>query len=211
MVGRTGLSATYDIADGVEKKGIEGCFVECGVARGGCSALMAVVANENKSARKIWLFDSFEGLPEQTSEDGYQKPIIYMPKDKSTSLLAQGYCLGTFDEVEELLFLKLSLSRDNVFMVKGWFEDILPEYKDKVGTIAVLRIDADWYESVRCCLENFYDNVITEGYIIIDDYVSAIGCKRATDEFLENKKLDVKLVFDNRGGCYFVKPQFGTI
>jgi O-methyltransferase len=206
MVGRSGLSATYDIADKIEKNNIDGCFVECGVARGGCSALMALVANENKSNRKVWLFDSFEGLPEHTIEDEYKEPIIDKPKDKHDSLVSPGYCLGTYDEVEKLLFSKLSLNKNNVFMVKGWFQDTLPNYKDKIGAIAILRIDADWYESTKCCLENLYDNVITGGYIIIDDYGTHIGCKKATDELLRNKDLNVKLIFDYRGGCYFVKP-----
>jgi len=206
MVGRTGLLATYHLASELERSHIDGCFVECGVARGGCSALMAIIAGENHSGRKTWLFDSFEGLPEQTSEDEYQEPIIHKPKNKSASLVAPGYCLGTYNEVEALLFSKLGLNRDNVYMVKGWFEDTLPEYKDKVGAIAILRIDADWYESVKCCLESFYDSVITGGYVIIDDYGSVIGCKKATDEFLKNKKLDVEISLDGRGGCYFVKP-----
>ena len=206
MVGRTGLFTTYDIADEVEKKGMEGCFVECGVARGGCSALMAMVASDNRNGRKVWLFDSFEGLPAQTNEDEYQEPVIRKPKDRSTDLVAQGYCLGIFEEVEDLLFSNLDLSRDNVFMVKGWFEDTLPNYTDEVGTIAVLRIDADWYDSTKCCLENLYDNVVAGGYIIIDDYGCFIGCKKATDEFLHHTGLNVELNFDNRGGCYFVKP-----
>ena len=206
MVGRTGLFATYDIAEEMEKKGREGCFVECGVARGGCSALMAMIARDNKSRRKVWLFDSFEGLPAQTSEDEYQEPVIHKPRDRSDKLVAQGYCLGTFEEVEELLFDKLGLSRDNIFMVKGWFQDTLPKHRDDIGEIAVLRIDADWYESTKCCLENLYDNVIAGGYIIIDDYGCFTGCQKATDEFLKKRNLNVKLTFDNRGGCYFVKP-----
>lgn len=206
MVGRTGLLATYNIANELEKNRIDGCFVECGVARGGCSALMALVANENKSGRKVWLFDSFEGLPEPTIEDEYKEPIIYTPKDKRDSLVSQGYCLGTYDEVEKLLFSKLNLDKNNVFMVKGWFQDTLPKYKDKIGAIALLRIDADWYESTKFCLENLYDNIIAGGYIIIDDYGSVIGCKKAADEFLKDKRLTVKLTFDKRGGCYFVKP-----
>lgn len=206
MVGRTGLLATYDIADEVERRGLEGCFVECGVARGGCSALMAMVARENNSGRKVWLFDSFEGLPEHTDEDEYQGLLIRKPKDRSSSVVSAGYCLGTFEEVEELLFTRLGLSRDKIFMVKGWFEDTLPNYKDKVGQITVLRIDADWYESTKCCLENLYDNVIAGGYIIIDDYGSIIGCKKATDEFLKDNDIYVNLSFDKRGGCYFTKP-----
>jgi len=93
-----------------------------------------------------------------------------------------------------------------VFMVAGWFQDTLPEYKNKIGEISFLRIDGDWYESTKCCLENLYDNVVTGGYIFIDDYGSVIGCKKATDEFLENRKLNVELMLDDRGGCYFVKP-----
>lgn len=206
MVGRTGLFATYDIADEVEKDRMEGCFVECGVARGGCSALMAIVANECRNGRKVWLFDSFEGLPEPTSEDTYEEPILHKPKDKSASLVSPGYCLGTYEEVEKLLFSKLHLSKNNVFMVKGWFQDTLPKHKDEIGGISLLRVDADWYESTKCCLENLYDNVIAGGYIIIDDYRSVVGSKKAVDEFLKDKKLNVKLSFDNRGGCYFVKP-----
>ncbi len=206
LVGRSGLLATYALASKIEKSKIDGCFVECGVARGGCSALMAMVTNDNGGDRKVWLFDSFEGLPDPTIEDEYKEPIIYEPKDKSASLVSPGYCLGTYDEVEKLLFSKLSLNKNNVFMVKGWFQDTLPKYKDKIGAIAVLRVDADWYESTKCCLENLYDNVVTGGYIFVDDYGSVTGCKKATDNFLTNKKLNVKLIFDDRGGCYFVKP-----
>ena len=79
-------------------------------------------------------------------------------------------------------------------MVKGWFQDTLPKYKDKIGAIAVLRVDADWYESTKCCLENLYDNVVTGGYIFVDDYGFVTGCKKATDNFLTNKKLNAQLV-----------------
>lgn len=208
MVGRSGLLATYDVTHKMERNNVDGCFVECGVARGGCSALMALVADENKGNRdrKVWLFDSFEGLPEPTSEDEYEEPAQDKPKDKHASLVSEGYCLGTYHEVERLLFSKLGLNRNSVFMVKGWFQDTLPKHKDKVGPIAVLRIDGDWYDSTKCSLENLYDNVISGGYIIIDDYESVIGCRRATDEFLGSKGLAVKMVFDGRGGCYFEKP-----
>ncbi|MFC2007780.1 TylF/MycF/NovP-related O-methyltransferase [Chloroflexota bacterium] len=205
MIGRTGLLATYDIASEVEKKGIEGCFVECGVARGGCSALMAMLVNDNNSGRKVWLFDSFEGLPSPTAEDDYEEPIISMPTNKSASIVSRGYCLGTYDEVEELLFSKLGLNRDNVYMERGWFQDTLPKCKDKIGAIAILRIDGDWYESTKCCLDNLYDNVVTGGYIIIDDYWSVTGCKKATDDFLKKRELNMNLTFDDRGGVYFIK------
>lgn len=206
MVGMLGLFLTYDLAAEIEKNNIDGCFVECGVARGGSSALMAVVADENRSNRKIWLFDSFEGLPEPAIKDECEH-FKYMPEDRHYGAVSAGYCLGTYEEVERLLFSRLCLDKDNVFMVKGWFQDTLPKYKDRVRPIAILRIDADLHASTKCCLENLYDNVVDGGYIIIDDYVSIAGCKKATDEFLKDNNLDVDLILDGRGGCYFVKPQ----
>jgi len=204
MVDRTGLLATYDTANEVEKNRIDGCFVECGVARGGCSALMAIVANENKNGRKMWVFDSFEGLPEPTIEDALS--VEKDPgKNKSSGVLQKGYCLGTYEEVSNLLFSILRLDKENVFMVKGWFQDTLPRYKDEIGLISFLRIDGDWYESTKCCLENLYDNVITGGYILIDDH-HLPGCKKAVDEFLQRKGVDVKFTYDDHGGAYFVKP-----
>lgn len=206
MIGRTGLLATYDIVKAVEDKGLEGCIIECGVARGGCSAMMALIAGEGSGGRKSWLFDSFEGLPAQTDEDEYEEPANPLPANKHAPVVAEGYCLGTFEEVEDLMFSKLGLSRDRIFMVKGWFEDSLPEYRDKVGPVAVLRFDGDWYESTKCCLENLYDKVVSGGYVIIDDYWSVTGCKKALDEFIAKHGLPVKLAFDKRGGCHFVKP-----
>ena len=206
MVGRAGLFRTHDIAAEMEKQKIDGCFVECSVARGGSSALMALVAADHNSDRKLWLFDSFEGLSEPTAEDEYKESLRYAPGNRSSDLVAPGYCLGTFEEVESLLFSKLGLNRDNIFMVKGWFQDTLPEYREKTDAIAILRIDGDWYESTKCCLENLYDNVIPGGSIIIDDYESYVGAKKATDEFIKNRDIKTKLSFDGRGGCYFRKP-----
>ncbi len=206
MVGRAGLFMTHDIAADMEERQVVGAFVECGVARGGSSALMALVAADNSSNRKLWLFDSFEGLSEPTAEDEYQESLRYAPGNRSSDLVAPGYCLGTFEEVEVLLFSKLALSRDNISMVKGWFQDTLPECRDKTGSIAILRIDGDWYESTKCCLENLYDNVVSGGSIIIDDYESYIGAKKATDEFIRERDIKTQLTFDGRGGCYFTKP-----
>jgi len=184
MVGRKGLVISFDLVVVIEQQGLRGCLVECGVARGGCSALMIRLSNiyrqTTKARRNAWLFDSFEGLPEPTEADG----ILRKPQgeDKSSWDLAKGYCLGTQEEVEKLLFNEFGFSRDKVHLVKGWFQDTLPRYREKVGDIAVLRIDGDWYESTKCVLENLYDNVVDGGYVILDDY-ALVGCRKAVDEF----------------------------
>ena len=114
LVGRTGLLDTYDIASEIEKNNIGGCFVECGVAKGGCSACMALVANDNKSNRKTWLFDSFEGLPEHTIEDEHSVQN-HTEEDKYGAFLHKGYCLGTYDAVSKLLFSMLGLNKENIW------------------------------------------------------------------------------------------------
>jgi hypothetical protein len=201
MVSKKGVELTYNIA--YKALELDGCFVECGVARGGTSAVMAMIAKNEGKNRKMWMFDSYEGLPLQSDKDGIQKPIRH--QNRTASDLAQGYCLGTFQEVDHWLFHHLELSRRNVFMIKGWFKDTLPQCKNKVGDIVVLRLDGDWYESTKTCLENLYDNVVKGGFIIIDDY-HLQGCKLAVDEYIEKLKEKPKMINDIRDGrCYLVK------
>jgi len=199
LVGQGGLSATYDIVSKVEKSGIEGAIVECGVARGGCAALMALVSRQAKRHRQIWLFDSYEGLPDPTVDD--------FGDDQKTGHhvqpLVKGACLGTYEEVQGLLFGKFGLNRSDIHMVKGWFQDTLPITHEQIGKIAVLRLDGDWYGSTKCCLDNLFDQVVPKGWIIVDDYGSCYGAQKAVDEFLAQRGLTVDMTPDGRGGCYF--------
>ena len=94
---------------------------------------------------------------------------------------------------------------DRIEFVKGWFENTVPVTRKQIQQIAVLRIDGDWYESTKCCLENLYDKVSSGGYVIVDDYQSCYGCRRAVDEFIQNRCLSPDIKFDGRGGCYFKK------
>lgn len=203
LVGSSGLEATYDAATTVIAQAIPGDFVECGVAQGGCSALMAMVAQTDPNGRKMWLFDSFQGIPDPTAEDFDEEREV---TGEHIRPLVRGSCLGTQGRVESVLFSKFGLSRDSVCLVEGWFQDTLPVYRDRIGSIAVLRLDGDWYESTLCCLHNLYDHVSPGGYIIIDDYGSCFGCKRAVHEFLDSKGMKVCLVPDGRGGVLFSKP-----
>jgi len=201
MVSRLGVLATYDIVLRASRE-LEGAFVECGVARGGCSAIMALIAKDEGKYRSVWMFDSFEGLPPQSDKDGVQKPTRH--NDRRANDLAEGYCLGTYDEVYKWFVNELGLSFNSIFMIKGWFQDTLPKYKESIGPIAVLRLDGDWYESTKCCLENLYGNVVKGGYVIIDDY-SLIGCKQAVDEFLGKLNEMPIMQFDGNGRAYWHK------
>src|SRR5579862_5383374 len=202
LVGASGLEATFDAASELIAKKIPGTFVECGVARGGCAALMATVAAQESPMRHMWLFDSFDGLPSPTDEDYDQNQAS---TGKHIRPLVRGSCCGTKDEVEALLFSRFSFPRNSISLAHGWFQDTLPVYKERVGQIALLRIDGDWYESTLCCLDNLYDNVALGGAVIIDDYGVCFGCKRAVHEFFAKRGIRPHLTPDNRGGVRFSK------
>ena len=200
LVGAAGLEATYDVILATEEGGVEGCLVECGVAEGGSAALMGLVSRRFRKRRDLWLFDSYAGLPSPTDED-----FVEDATGLHIRPLPEGSCLGQREAVENLLFGRFGLDRGHVHLVAGWFEDTVPEYSGLVGQIAVLRVDADWYKSVKCCLDNLFDSVAEKGYVIVDDYATCFGAKRAVDEFLGERGLAVEMVHDGRGGCHFRK------
>lgn len=182
MVNYKRLVNVITTAEKVISEKLEGNFVECGVWKGGCSALLASKAKGDKVFnRTTFLFDSFQGLPEPTKEDGHGASIFSAGKTtgKLTSIEKN---VGTLSDVKQL-FNKLKLS--NYKIIQGWFQDTLPKHKDGIGAISILRLDGDWYESTKVCLEELYDNVVENGFILIDDYNFWSGCKKAADEFFE--------------------------
>ena len=175
-------------------------FVECGVAKGGCLTMMKFASGQHN---KIFGFDSFEGMPNITKEDidDYNKscPLTHFGKVGDNLSGGINNVYNTFN--------KLNLNMNNVTLVKGFFQDTLQikENIDNIGEIAVLRLDGDWYESTKICLEKLYDNVIEGGIIIIDDYGHFIGAKKATDEFRNNNNIISPLIQIDYTEYYWVK------
>lgn len=204
MVTYKRLANLYLLANIIENSRLKGCFVECGVWKGGCSAILAYVANKARSGRKICLFDSFEGLPEPKSIDG-DEAKEYASSAIQGRLTSIGKCVGQLEEVHHLFFDLLKLRKENITFVKGWFQDTLPQAREEIDQIAILRLDGDWYESTRICLENLYDKVVSGGFIIIDDYGHWEGCQKAVDEFVSARHLRINLVQTDYSEIYFQK------
>lgn len=80
----------------------------------------------------------------------------------------------------------LEVKDNNVTLVKGLYEDTLSK-KDK-SPVAFAHIDCDWYDSVMVCLERITPRLSTGGVMIIDDYDAWSGCKKAVDDYFEDKK-----------------------
>lgn len=176
------LKALYDAVGAVASNGVQGDIVECGTARGGSLAMLAL-SNQKfafQPRRSIWSFDTFDGIPAPTKNDpDYEKAKRYTGEFK-----------GSIEEVSSLI--RTLGAFDSVRLVKGLFQDTLPS--SPIARIAVLHLDGDWYESTRCALENFYDRVTPGGIIQIDDYGYWAGAKKATDEFFANRGVGLRLL-----------------
>jgi hypothetical protein len=188
------LSALYEIGSWLERRRMRGSFVECGVCNGGSAAVLASVARRNRE-RHIWLFDSWEGMPEPTAED------VACTGKRGT----KGMARGSERTARELLFGRLGLDRTTVQLVQGWFDKTIPNALPAIGEIALLHLDCDWYESVRFCLETLYDRVVDGGFIVVDDYGHWKGCQKAVDEFRKRRGITGDLIRVDYTGVFFRK------
>jgi O-methyltransferase len=198
MVTNKNLITLYDLVQRVNKANIAGAIVECGVWNGGSAAVMAM-ANHNDTLhqrdREMWLFDSFEGVPRPTKHDGAREQRDYF----------EGWNKGQVIMVQRI-FARLRLAVDRLHIVPGWFENTIQN--EPVNEIAILHIDADWYQSVKLVLETFYDRVVPGGYIILNDYGTWEGCERAFVDFTRERGVTgIELTkVEEHTGAYFQKP-----
>jgi len=174
---------------------VKGVVVECGVWRGGMSAAMADVLGKE---RKYYLFDSFEGLPPAKEIDG-QAALAWQ-----NDVNSPGYYDNCKAEMEWAEKAMKKTGADKYKLVKGWFENTLPTYNFE-EKIAVLRLDADWYESTMVCLENLFPKMAEGGIIIFDDYYVWDGCSKALHDYLSKNKRTERIMQAYSCGCYIIK------
>jgi O-methyltransferase len=200
MVPEFSLIHLAGVVQNVLAEKVEGDIVETGTWRGGASFLMAEVLRKGgDSERKVWLCDSFEGHRPPETIDG-QAALDFAANTDDPEYLNN--CRADLDDV--LRTRKLLGLESRTECIKGWFDETLPANKQRFGRIAILRIDCDWYASVKTVLEELYDQVVDGGYIILDDYFSYDGCAIAAHEFLGSRKLSHRLHTES-GVAYFRK------
>jgi len=199
MSGEERLFSLFSLAKRVCSEGIPGNFIECGVAAGGSTALLAaVIKRYSKHPRRLYAFDSFEGMPAPTQEDKHRG------MGAEVTGWGTGTCAAPEDSVKEIC-AKLGVS-DIVKPVKGYFESTLPIMRDKAGMIALLHMDGDWYESTKTILHHLYDHVVNDGFIQVDDYGYWQGCQKAVHEFESLRNLCFEINQIDGTGVWFRKP-----
>jgi len=193
MVSPPLLFALHDVVTRTLRAGTPGAIVECGVWNGGSAALMAAAAHSLGQEREVWLFDSFQGLPEPTEQDAVEVREFYYP----------GWNLGDEARVYEA-WKKLGLAPDRLHIQRGWFKETLAIAP--IEQISVLHLDCDWYEPVRLCLETFWERLSPGGIVVLNDYGLYDGANRATDEFLARQGGQIDLRSLGPVGAWFTKP-----
>jgi O-methyltransferase len=193
MIGRARLRSLRECCEILLREGVPGDFVETGIWRGGACIMMAAVlaAYENRD-RRVWGFDSFQGLP-PPDEARY-------PSDRGDQLHRFPQLAVSIEEVTDN-FRRVGLWSEQVRLVKGWFKDTVPVAP--IERIAVLRLDGDLYESTIQVLDGFYARLSPGGFCIIDDYGAMASCRAAVEDFRRAHGVSEPLVDIDGLGVYW--------
>ncbi|MFO0322968.1 MAG: TylF/MycF/NovP-related O-methyltransferase [Bacteroidota bacterium] len=188
------MYALYNSVNYILNNNIKGDFVECGVWRGGSAMLIAkMLNNKNITDRKIYLYDTFEGMVEPTKNDvdliGKSASIIF--QEKIVTNESSTWCLADLSDVKANLKLT-DFSEKNLVYIKGKVENTIPQTVPN-GSIALLRLDTDWYESTKHEMNYLYPKLENNGILIIDDYGHWEGCKKAIDEYFSINNINILL------------------
>ena len=167
---------------------VSGDYVEMGCYRGDTSLLLAEILQGynrdvavEKLVKKLWIYDSFEGLPEKSAND----ESVLGANFKSGELLV------TKREVKER-FLRAGLPVPVI--KKAWFKDLTSD--DLPSEIAFAFLDGDFYESIRDSLKLVVPKMNDEGVIVVHDYTNPAlpGVKRAVDELINIDNAKFRMV-----------------
>lgn len=158
---------------------VPGDICEFGCNEGATSRLLA---NEIRTApeRSLWLFDSFEGLPEPSEKDRLIDDIAGL----GSMAGYKGLMRAREDQVRDKLAL-VPFQPERTRIVKGWIDRTLAG-PDVPRQVAFAYVDFDFYEPIRDAL-HFLDRTMPPGgFVVVDDYgFFSEGAQLAVDEFVD--------------------------
>lgn len=180
-------------------EGVNGDLMEAGVWRGGmCVFMRGLLKAFGDEQRCVWVADSFEGLPvpdpKLNLKDAIAHELLQLVNGLSISL----------DEVKDV-FRRYDMLDERVRILHGWFDETLPTAP--IQSLAVLRLDADYYESTKTALDHLYPKLSIGGFAIIDDYGAPVGARRAVDEYRQAHGISDELLQVNGQEFYWRKTR----
>jgi Macrocin-O-methyltransferase (TylF) len=185
-----GYDALSDLERAVrrlEAAGVPGIIVEAGCALGGSTVVLGLAKRPDRPLRA---YDVFGLIPPPSDADGDDIQARYQTVVRGESRgiggdRYYGYEDNLRDKVANTLrSFGLDLEARRIELIQGLFQDTLwPE-----AAVALAHIDADWYQSVRTCVERIEPRLSRGGMLVIDDYDHWSGCRKAVDEYFAEKR-----------------------
>ena len=177
----------------LEDKAVSGAVAELGVYRGDFAKVINTVFPE----RKLYLFDTFEGFPEEDMNYETENNLLLNTVGKLSNTSVE-YVMGRMPHPERCVIRK------------GYFPETAAGLEDE--RYAFVNIDVDLYKPILAGLEYFWPRMAENGYIFVHDYFSFsyAGTKKAIEEFSERfhvgftpigDTLSVAFVKKGRGTC----------
>jgi hypothetical protein len=204
------LYALYRSVQYTVENRIPGDLVECGVWRGGSMKLVAhVLQSLGDTNRTLFLYDTFEGMTEPDPAFDIDFSGNEAVNDwREVQRRGVKWAYAPVEEVQEVI-ASSGYPMEKVKLVKGRVEETIPETIP--ASIALLRLDTDWYSSTKHEMEHLYPKLSPQGILILDDYGHYQGARRGVDEYLS--KLDQKPLLQRVDySCHLaVKPPPETI
>ena len=191
----------------LEDQRIPGDFVECGVWRGGSVMAMALkLLQRNSTSRNIWLYDTYAGMTPPTAEDVEASSGIDAQTLLDTTAPGDGNNVWCIAGIEDVKFNVESTGypKERFIYVVG---DVTETLSTRVPeSIALLRLDTDWYASTRESLEVLYSRLAPGGVCILDDYGHWSGARQAVDEYFAKHGPRPFMQPIDYSGRIFIKP-----
>jgi len=193
MLGEHKLDTLRFCTEECLKEGIAGDIIETGVWRGGATIYLAGILKAlGNTDKKVFVADSFEGLPPPDAEK--------WPLDKGAKHHNRKDLAISLEEVRAN-FERFDLLSDNIIFVKGFFEESLGNAN--IDKLSILRLDGDMYGSTMTVLEQLYHKLEVGGYLVLDDWLLK-GAREALLDFRGRMGLSEEL-YQDFSGVFFKK------
>ncbi|HEX7739214.1 MAG TPA: TylF/MycF/NovP-related O-methyltransferase [Marmoricola sp.] len=198
MIGLDRMDNIQEAIAAIEADGVPGDLIETGVWRGGATIFMrANLKAWGDTERKVWVADSFQGLPEPDAER-------YAADAGDTHYKWGGLAVGV--KIVQHNFERYGLLDDQVEFLVGWFKDTLPTAP--IEQLSLMRLDGDMYESTIQALEPLYPKLSPGGFCIIDDFGSHVSqAQQAVHDYREAHGITEEIIDIDGTGAYWRKAR----
>jgi len=164
----------------VVNNGIEGDVTEFGCYVGTTSVYLAQTLMDDGDKKRLYTYDSFQGLPEKTKED--------------VSPLGESFKPGELFVAKKQFIKNMVQARVTMPQIKkAWFSELTSD--DLPDKISFAFLDGDYYASVMIPLKLIESRLVPGSTIVVDDYANSAlpGAAKAVNEWLAKHKATIRI------------------